>query len=195
MNIGITGNIGSGKTTICRIFETLEIPIYYADDQAKKLMVDDLNVKEQVKLVFGLSTYDDDGELDKKYLGDIVFNNPKMLTKLNYIVHPAVERHSLAWAKKQKGALYTIKEAALLIESGNYKSMDKIIVVTAPLDLRIARVMARDKVEKSDVLLRNSKQMSEEEKVALADYVIINDGNHSLVKQVQKIHQQLMTLV
>jgi len=192
MNIGITGNIGSGKTTVCKIFESMGIPIYYADEEAKRLMEDDLNVKEQIKLVFGMSAYAEDGSLDRKYLGSIVFNNPKMLNKLNYIVHPAVKRHSLAWSKKQKNAAYTIKEAALLIESGNYTALDKIIVVTAPLALRIARVMKRDATDEAEVMAREDKQLPEKEKVALADHIIINDGEHSLVEQVQKVHKSII---
>lgn len=195
MNIGITGNIGSGKTTVCRIFETLGIPIYFADTEAKKLMTDDPLVREQIKLLFGVKAYASDGALDRKYIGDIVFNNPQVLTRLNYIVHPAVKRHSAAWAKAQKKVPYTLKEAALLIESGNHEAADKIIVVTAPLEVRISRVMARDEVTREEVMARESKQMDESEKVALADYVINNDGNTSLVQQVYKIHQELMALV
>lgn len=195
MNIGITGNIGSGKTTVCSIFETLGIPIYYADTEAKKLMTDDALVREQIKLLFGVQAYTKEGDLDRKYIGDIVFNNPQMLTRLNYIVHPAVKRHSAAWAKAQKKVPYTLKEAALLIESGNHKAVDKIIVVTAPLALRINRVMARDEATKEEVMARESKQMAESEKVALSDFVINNDGNTSLVQQVHKIHQELSKLV
>lgn len=191
MNIGITGNIGSGKTTVCKIFETLGIPIYYADTEAKKLMTEDSLVREQIKLLFGVKAYTSEGVLDRKYLGDIVFNNPQMLTRLNYIVHPAVKRHSADWAKSHKKAAYTIKEAALLIESNNHKAMDKIIVVTAPLDVRINRVMERDAATKEEVMARESKQMAQEKKVALADFIIDNDGNSSLVKQVHKIHQAL----
>ena len=195
MNIGITGNIGSGKTTICKLFETIGIPIYYADTEAKKLMTEDAVVREQVKLLFGVKAYLNDGSLDRKYIGGIVFNNPQMLSRLNYIVHPAVKRHSAQWAKNQKKAAYTLKEAALLIESGNHQSIDKIIVVTAPLDVRISRVMQRDGVSKEEVLARDSKQMPEAEKVAFADFVIKNDGNTSLIKQVHKIHLEILSLI
>lgn len=192
MNIGITGNIGSGKTTVCKIFEALGIPIYYADAEAKKLMTDDPLVREQIKLLFGVKAYTAEGALDRKFIGDIVFNNPQMLSRLNYIVHPAVKRHSADWAKSHKKVAYTLKEAALLIESDNHKAMDKIIVVTAPLELRIERVMARDAATKEEIMARERKQMSEAKKVKLADFIIINDGNTSLVQQVHKIHQSLI---
>lgn len=195
MKVGITGNIGSGKTTVCKIFETLNIPIYFADDEAKKLMVEDPNVREKIKLLFGVKAYLNDGSLDRKYIGNIVFGNPQMLSKLNYIVHPAVRDHSARWANAHKKAPYVLKEAALMVESGNYKDLDKLIVVSAPLDTRIQRVIKRDNVTKEAVMARENKQMSEEEKVALADYIINNDGQHALVPQVHKIHQELIKLI
>ncbi len=195
MNIGITGNIGSGKTTICKIFETLDIPVYYADDMAKKLMVENPHVKEKIKLLFGLKAYSEEGRLDTAFLGGIVFNNPQMLSRLNYIVHPAVAADSITWAKRQKGVQYTLKEAALLIESESHKSLDKLIVVTAPLEMRIERVMKRDGVTREEVLAREDKQMSESEKVKLADFVIINNEQTSLVQQVQTIHNQILSLI
>jgi dephospho-CoA kinase len=143
-------------------------------------------------LLFGVKAYANDGALDRKFIGDIVFNNPQMLSRLNYIVHPAVKRHSADWAKGHKKAAYTLKEAALLIESGNHKAMNKIIVVTAPLDVRVDRVMKRDSASKEEVMARENKQMSEAKKIELADFIINNDGNTSLVQQVHKIHQTLV---
>lgn len=195
MYIGITGNIGSGKTTVCGIFETLQVPIYYADTEAKKLMTEDANVREQIKLLFGLKAYNEEGALNRKFIGDIVFNNPKMLSRLNYIVHPAVKRHSAEWAKKQKKAPYTIKEAALLIESGNHEALDKVIVVSAPLDMRVKRVMQRDDVTEAEVLLRENKQMPEADKLSIADFKVVNDGKHSLVQQVHDLHKKIMSLI
>ncbi len=195
MKVGITGNIGSGKTTICKIFETLDIPIYYADDQAKLLMVEDQNVREKIKLLFGIKAYQDDGTLDRAYIGSIVFNNPQMLSRLNYIVHPAVRAHSAKWAKLNSKAPYVLKEAALMVESENYKDLDKLIVVSAPLELRIQRVMKRDGVDKEAVMARENKQMAEAEKIELADYIIINDGDQALIPQVQKIHKSLLSLI
>jgi len=195
MKIGITGNIGSGKTTVCKIFETLGIPIYYADDEAKRLMVENTHVVEKIKLLFGLKAYLDDGSLDRKHLGEVVFNSPQMLSKLNYIVHPAVREDSTRWAKAQKNVPYVLKEAALMVESENYKDLDKLIVVTAPLEIRIERVMQRDEVDKEAVLAREKNQMSEDEKVALADFTINNDGSQALIPQIHKIHQELISLI
>ena len=195
MKIGITGNIGSGKTTVCKIFETFGIPIYYADVEAKRLMIENANVKEKIKLLFGLKAYAQDGSLNREYIGGIVFNNPQMLTKLNYIVHPAVRADSARWAKEQKNAPYVLKEAALMVESENYKDVDKLIVVTAPLEIRLERVMQRDEVNKESVLSREKNQMSESEKVALADYTINNDGTQALIPQIHKIHQELIALI
>ncbi len=194
MKVGITGNIGSGKTTVCKIFETLGIPIYYADVEAKRLMVENTHVVEKIKLLFGLKAYLNDGSLDRKHLGSIVFNNPQMLTKLNYIVHPAVREDSARWAKSQKNVSYVLKEAALMVESENYKDLDKLIVVTAPLETRVQRVMERDEVDKEAVLAREKNQLPEAKKVALADYTINNDGMQALIPQIHKIHQELMSL-
>jgi dephospho-CoA kinase len=195
MKIGITGNIGSGKTTVCKIFETLGIPVYYADIEAKRLMIENTHVVEKIKLLFGLKAYLEDGSLDRKYISEVVFNNPQVLSKLNYIVHPAVREDSERWAKAQKGAAYVLKEAALLVESESYKDLDKLIVVTAPIETRIQRVMKRDHVNKEAVLAREKNQMSEDKKIELADYKINNDGTEALIPQIHKIHQELLSLV
>ena len=125
----------------------------------------------------------------------MVFNNPQVLSKLNYIVHPAVREDSERWAKAQKGAAYVLKEAALLVESESYKDLDKLIVVTAPIETRIQRVMKRDHVNKEAVLAREKNQMSEDKKIELADYKINNDGTEALIPQIHKIHQELLSLV
>jgi dephospho-CoA kinase len=195
MKIGITGNIGSGKTTVCKIFETLGIPVYYADIEAKRLMIENTHVVEKIKLLFGLKAYLEDGSLDRKYISEVVFNNPQVLSKLNYIVHPAVREDSERWAKAQKGAAYVLKEAALLVESESYKDLDKLIVVTAPIETRLQRVMKRDHVNKEAVLAREKNQMSEDKKIELADYKINNDGTEALIPQIHKIHQELLSLV
>ena len=192
LKIGVTGGIGSGKTTVCRIFESLDIPVYYADDRAKTLMANDPILMEQIIDNFGPSSYFSDGGLNRGFIAGIVFQQPEKLIILNQIVHPAVRTDGLKWHKEQKRVPYTIKEAALMIESGNYKGMDKIIVVTAPIEARIQRVMKRDKVDEAAVNARINKQMPEKEKLKYADFIITNDGNHSLIKQVIKIHQSLV---
>jgi dephospho-CoA kinase len=194
LRIGITGGIGSGKTTVCRIFEQLGIQVYYADDRAKALMVESPEVRAAIIALLGEEAYFPDGSLNRPYISSIVFNTPEKLTGLNAIVHPAVFNDGEAWLKEHADAPYTLKEAALLFESGSHKALDKIIMVFAPKDLRIQRVMKRDKSPREAVEARISQQMPEEEKLRLSDYVIYNDGHHSLISQVWQLHQKLLTI-
>lgn len=192
--VGITGGIGSGKTTVCKIFETLGIPIYYADDRAKWLMVNSPALQTGIINLFGKESYDEEGQLNRAYIGGIAFKHPKKLQKLNALVHPAVFVDGENWQQEQLALQfpYTLKEAALLYESGSHKFLDKMIVVTAPEELRIERVMKRDGLDKEAVQDRIARQMSEAEKVAQADYIITNDGQQLLIPQVLEIHQQLL---
>ncbi len=190
-HLGITGGIGSGKTTVCKIFETLGIPIYYADDQAKHLMSHDPDLIAGIIDLFGPEAYLEPQVLNRSHIAQVAFNNKDKLAQLNALVHPAVARDGLEWQSAQKNVPYTLKEAALLYESGSYRSLDKIIVVTAPLELRIERVMARDGAKREDIEARISKQMPEAEKVNLADFVIYNDGEQALIPQVMSIHRLL----
>ncbi len=191
IKVGITGGIGSGKTTVCKIFESLDVPVYYADEKAKQLMTSNKKVKQDIIAVFGKEAFYTNGRLNRKYIAEKVFANKQLLTKLNNIVHPAVKLDGDQWFSLQKGK-FALKEAALLIEAGSYKSMDKIIVVTCPLETRIARVMTRDKVTREAVLGRIKNQWSEEEKVKYADFVIINDGKKALIPQVIKVYKKLI---
>jgi dephospho-CoA kinase len=193
LHLGITGGIGSGKSTVCHIFSTLGIPIYYADERAKWLMTHDLDLIKGIKTLFGEEAYLKDGSLNRKLISAQAFGQPALLAQLNALVHPAVGKDGLKWQAEQSSP-YTLKEAALMYESGSHKTLDKIIVVTAPLELRIARVMARDQVEREAVEKRIAQQMPEEEKIKRADYLIHNDGEHSLVQQVYAIHQQVLAL-
>ncbi|MBK7870120.1 MAG: dephospho-CoA kinase [Saprospiraceae bacterium] len=191
LKVGITGGIGSGKTTVCKIFETLGIPVYYADERAKWLMVNDPDLIKDIKVLFGEAAYDLEGHLNRKYISDIVFNNPEKLNQLNSLVHPAVAKDGSAWNQAQVGVPYTLREAALIYEAGINKHLDYVIVVTAPLELRIQRVMQRDQIPREAVEARIDKQMPEEEKVRLGDFVIVNDGEQALIPQVLAIHQKL----
>lgn len=191
LRIGITGGIGSGKTTVCQIFATLGIPVYYADDRAKWLMGNDPQLIATLKDAFGEKTYTEQGTLDRAYLAELVFNNQEQLDILNSIVHPAVREDGIRWDEQHQDTPYTLREAALLYESGIYQLLDQIITVTAPEALRIQRVMERDGLREEQVKARMDKQWPEEKKVALADFVIHNDGQHSLIRQVFQIHQQL----
>ena len=190
--IGITGGIGSGKTTVCKIFESLHIPIYYADDRAKALMTQDAKLVKHIKKLLGDAAYFNDGTLNRQHIAKIVFSQPKKLAKLNALVHPAVAKDGEIWQQSHSLVPYTLKEAALLIESGGYQSLDYLITVWAPKELRINRVMSRDGMTRAEVVARINKQMPEFEKLKIADYVILNDGKKSLVQQVWRLHQQIV---
>ena len=194
LQVGITGGIGSGKTTICRIFEILGIPIYYADDRAKALMVEDATLIKKITQLFGEAAYLKDGGLNRQHIASIAFNDPSKLKALNAIVHPAVREDGIRWNQEQKGVPYTLKEAALLFESGNYQVLDKIITVAAPIRIRLKRVMKRDNSTAAQVRARMDKQMKDKEKKALSDYVIYNNDKKLLIPQVLKIHHQLVEL-
>jgi len=190
LRAGITGGIGSGKTTVCRLFETLGIPVYYADYWAKWLLENDSDLVAGVKKEFGAEAYLD-GKYNRPFIANIVFNDPEKLAALNALSHPALEKHSRQWHAEQSGVPYTLKEAAVMIESGSHRFLDVLIVVTAPEDLRVQRVMERDGMEAEVVRKRMANQMPETEKTKLADFVIDNDGVHALIPQVWAIHQAI----
>lgn len=195
LQVGITGGIGSGKTTVCKIFEKLGIPIYYADDAAKSLMIKDKKLISEIVKIFGEKAYSTDGSLNRKHIADLAFHKPQKLKSLNEAVHPAVQADTFQWQKKQKNVPYTLKEAALIFESGGYKYLDKIITVFAPEKMRVERVMLReDNLSQQDIEVRMSKQLPEEEKIKRADFIIYNDGSQSLEEQVLKIHNTLIEL-
>ena len=196
LKVGITGGIGSGKTTVCQIFEKLGVPVYYADQRAKELMEDDALLRADIKKEFGDDIYDTEGGLRRKALAEIVFNDEKKLLILNSLVHPAVFRDNQSWNDilAKKGYPYTLREAALLIETGSYLMLDKLIVVSAPEEDRISRVMERDGSTREQVLARIKAQMPEEQKVKYGDYIIYNDRIMDLVPEVTKIHIDLMNL-
>lgn len=191
LRIGITGGIGSGKSTVCQIFGLLGIPVYFADDRAKWLMVHDATVRAQLIEAFGPRAFDAAGQLNRAHLSDLVFNDAACLAVLNGIVHPAVRRDGLAWEAAHTNVPYTLREAALLYESGSYTTLDRVIVVTAPEALRIQRVTARDALTPAQVQARINKQWPEADKVRRAHHVIVNDGRHGLVRQVLRIHRSL----
>lgn len=194
LKIGLTGNIGSGKTTVAKVFELLGIPVFYADDEAKNVMVTDTILVDAIKQSFGPESYFEDGTLNRKHIADIVFNNNIQLQKLNALVHPAVFRAFDNLEAKAKGAPYIIREAAILFESGSYKTCQRTIVVTAPLDIRIARVMQRDGILRTEVESREARQISEEEKKNMADDIIINDDHQLVIPQVLALHNKYLAM-
>jgi dephospho-CoA kinase len=190
LKVGITGGIGSGKTTVCKVFETLGIPVYNADTQAKLLMNTDTELKATLQAYFGNEIYHV-GVLVRHKLAEIIFNDPAALEKANSWVHPAVARDFERWCSLQTSP-YVLEEAAIIFESNISHRFEKIILVTAPDDLRIERVCARDHVAPEIVRKRMDNQWPEEKKIILADYIIHNDNIHLITPQVMEIHKNLL---
>jgi dephospho-CoA kinase len=188
LKVGITGGIGSGKTLVCSVFQCLGIPIYSSDAAAKIILDTDPTVKKALSGLFGMEVYTETGSLNRKALADIVFRQPESLVKLNQIVHPLVRTHFLNWVEKNNKAPYVIKEAAILIESGAHKDVDVIVAVYAPEKKRIERAVQRDGISAEAVLSRIKRQMPEQEKLELSDYILYNDDRQMLLPQVLKMH-------
>ena len=195
LKIGLTGSVGSGKTTVSKVFEVLGVPVFYADDAAKKAMVTDLMLIEGIKAEFGDASYFDDGAVNRKHIANIVFNDNERLSKLNALVHPATFRAFDDWVKMFDDVPYLLKEAALLFESDSYKMCDYSIAITAPLETRIKRVMQRDNLTRAEIESREAKQFTEEKKAALADYIILNDDVQMVIPQVLELHTKFLSLV
>ena len=187
--VGLTGGIGSGKSTIAAYFKKRGVPVYIADDEAKKIM-NDPEVVKKVQSVFEENIIENK-QLNRKKIAELVFSSPEQLKKLNSIVHPEVKKHFLDWVKKHEKHPFVIKEAAILFESGTYKDCDKIILVTAPEALKIARVMKRDNVSREQVLERMKNQWSDEKKIPLSDYVIQNTDLELAKEKSEEILKEL----
>lgn len=192
LRIGLTGGIGSGKSTVAKVFEVLGIPVYYADEAAKHLMNEDPQLREQLLQHFGPGTYDN-GVLNRKYLAGIVFNDPTQLELLNSLVHPVTIRDGERWMAQQTSP-YAIKEAALIFESGSQSHLDHVIGVSAPDALRIHRTMQRDHITRDEVIARMGKQIKQVIKMRLCDFVIYNDEQQALMPQVMQLHEKLLAL-
>jgi len=193
LRIGITGGIGSGKSTVSKIFEVLGIPVYYADDASKRLMNEDEELKEKLRSTFGDKTYVD-GQLDRAYVAAVVFNDPGKLVLLNSIMHPATIKDAEKWMLHQTTP-YAIKEAALIFESGSQEYLDKVIGVYTPVTVRIHRVMQRDNVTREEVLSRMNKQIDEDMKMRLCDYIITNNEQELLIPQVIELHKKFLAMI
>lgn len=193
MWVGITGGIGSGKSTVCQLFKLLGIPVYSADDRAKALMAVDPTLKSQILEEFGEDSYLPNGGVNRAYLAQKVFSDPEKVKKINSFVHPAVAKDFKKWAEIQS-APYLIKEAALLFETGAAEELDRVINVSSPLKIRMARVLARDPHRKEDQVNQIiNQQLPDEQKNERADFVIKNTDNKLLIPQVLEIHKKLST--
>lgn len=190
LKVGLTGGIGSGKTTIAKIFELLNVPVYYADDASKRLYHTDKNLIADIKKHFGEDIYNNE-QLNRSKLAAIVFNDPGQLELLNQLVHPPTIRDAEEWMQKQT-APYVIKEAALLFESGSASGLDYIIGVQAPSHYRIKRVMERDGVKREEVINRANRQIDEDIKMRLCDFIINNNEQELVIPQVLELHSKFM---
>lgn len=191
--VGITGGIGSGKTTATKVFRLLGIPVYYADERAKHLMSTDRTLIAQIKENFGKESYLTDNSLNRAYLAEKVFSDPNQAAKINSLVHPAVARDFETWANAQKSD-YVLKEAALIFETKGHLKLDAVINVSAPIKVRIGRIKSRDpqrSMEQINDII--DKQLPDQEKNELADFVIKNYPNRMIIPQILEIHEQLIT--
>ncbi len=189
--IGLTGGIGSGKTTVARIFKLLDVPVYNADERGKLLTDSDPDIKTAIFTQFGETVFFENGQLNRPALASIVFSNPEALQSLNSIIHPAVAHDFEQWCKQQKAA-FILKEAAILFEHHLEKYLDGVIVVEAPDELRIQRVMKRNQVSEIDVRARMNQQWPQEEIVRLGQWIIHNDNQHLLIPQVIEIYTKIL---
>ncbi|MDG1046058.1 MAG: dephospho-CoA kinase [Bacteroidia bacterium] len=194
LRIGITGGMGAGKSTVCKIFSQIGISIYDADSRAKWLMNNNPELKEAIRKSFGWDSYTRKDDLNRDYLAKVVFNNEEKLKNLNSIVHPAVMKDFELWTQEHKDEPYSLKEAALLFESDSYKNLHKVIVINSPIETRIERVVKRDHVKREDVLKRIENQSTDRERMEKADWIIYNDGINSLIEQAMKIHNQILEI-
>lgn len=192
LKIGLTGGIGSGKTTVAKIFEVLGIPVFYADPVAKRLVNEDEEIRKLILLHFGPESYIR-GQLNRSYISNIVFNNREKLDLLNSITHPATIQYADEWMQKQS-APYVIKEAALIFESGSAENLNYVIGVYAPKELRIQRTIARDGLSREEIIKRMEGQINEEMKMKLCDFVITNDNQKPILPQVLAVHEKLIRL-
>jgi dephospho-CoA kinase len=196
LKVGITGGIGSGKSVVSSLFEVFGVPVYYADTEAKQLMQTDAALREKIILHFGAQAYQHD-QLNRAYLAAQVFGNAEKTQLLNSLVHPVVIAHAEHWMRQHEASgkfPYVLKEAALFFESGSAAGLDYIIGVSAPQPLRIQRVMHRDGVGRQEVLTRMSRQIDENLKMKLCDFVLYNDEQQLLIPQVLALHEKILAL-
>lgn len=193
LQIGVTGGIGAGKSVVCRVFKTLGVPVYEADERAKWLTEHDPILKADIRRVLGPNAYDALGHYNRAWVAAQVFASPGLLTALNAIIHPRVHADTVAWVAQHANEPYVIKEAALMRAAGDGNSLDKVIVVHAPVAFRIERIRHRDP-HRSEAEIRNiiDRQISDDERLQLADYVLENDERQLLLPQIIKLHEEFL---
>ncbi len=191
LKVGITGGIGSGKSLISGIFRLLGVPVYNSDLRAKEIMSQNESVRDQISVLFGTEAYDIEGYLNRSYIASRVFSNAELLAELNRIVHPEVGRDFNEWCLCHVKHTYVLKEAALIFEAAIDNELDKVVLVFAPENLRISRVMERDQIDEDAVRRRIINQWSDRKKAPLADFIIVNDGKQPLLRQTMEIHDFL----
>ena len=190
MKLGITGGIGSGKTSVCRVFNVLGIPVFSADPEAQKIMNSDNKIIREINKIAGKNLYSD-GSLDRMGLASLIFNNPDALKKVNSLVHPVVFEHFNAWVEDQKTP-YVIMENAILFESGASALVDRIATIIAPVEERIQRVIQRNELSREQVMERIRNQMNDETRIKMSDYVINNSENAMIIPVILRIHEDLL---
>jgi dephospho-CoA kinase len=190
MKLGVTGGIGSGKTSVCRVFKVLGIPVFSADPEARTIMNTDDKIIREINKITGRNIYPE-GALDRMALASLIFNDPVLLNKINTLVHPVVFEHFIEWTGRQS-APYVIMEAAILFESGGSKLVDRVATVTAPVEERIARVTARNKLTREQVLDRIRNQMDDNTRINMSDYVINNSENEMIIPVILQIHDDIL---
>ena len=190
LQIGITGGIGSGKSLVCRVFGALGVPVYSADERAKWLLNHDPKLRKTVEALLGNEAYTAEGSYNRQWVAGRVFQNPELLRELNAVVHPRVGEDTLQWMQTHQNAPYVVKEAAIMSKAGSNNSLDKVVVVQAPVDLRVKRVQQRDP-HRSETEIRDiiNRQVSEEERLKIADFVIQNDEQQLLLPQIWQLHE------
>jgi len=189
--IGITGGIGSGKSLICKIFSTMNIPIYDADSRAKYLITNDLSLKNSIRSLLGENAYAPSNEYNRAWVASQVFNNADLLKQLNSVVHPYVRKDAHNWVKSYPKSPFLLYEAAIMKAADDSNIFDKVVVINAPIDLRIKRIQRRDKRSEKEIKAIVARQISDEERLKIADYIIENDDKKSILKQVLELYEKL----
>ncbi len=190
MKLGITGGIGSGKTSVCRVFNVLGIPVFSADPEARKIMDNEKNIIRGINKIAGRDLYNE-GTLDRTTLASLIFNDSDLLRKVNALVHPVVFEHFKRWVEEQK-APYVIMEAAILFESGASDLVDRVATVVAPVEERISRVIQGNRLTREQVMERIKNQMDDESRIKMSDYIIYNSENDMIIPAILKIHEDLI---